>query len=87
MLAVGLAAYSLESVTFYYALETFTFRGTYNIDIHPLVEDVSHGKLIAEFEFLSEIRLNSTSLLFGVVPAFSKCPLSALLVRFSFFSP
>ena len=57
MLTVCTAAYSLESMTFDYALEAFALGGSHNIDEHSFGENVRNRKLVAEFEILCKVSL------------------------------
>ena len=58
VLAVGLSTDTLEVVTMYDALKTFTFRGTDDIyEGNFLSKDVLDGDDVSEFEFSREIVL------------------------------
>ena len=56
MLAVSLAAYSLEVVTMYNSLETLTLRSTDDVYERSIINrDVCHCDDVAELEFFTEI--------------------------------
>ena len=58
VLTVSLSAYSLETVTFYNALETFTFRSTdYVNEINAILKDVLDCDYVAKLKFLCEVCL------------------------------
>ena len=57
MLAMSLSAHSGETMTFHNSLKTFTFGSTDNIHINGVGENIAYRKDVAQFQILSEIRL------------------------------
>ncbi len=65
VLTVGHTTYTGESVTFYNALETLTFRSTHHIDELDVREDVCHGEGITQLELSGEVCGEFHELLLG----------------------
>ena len=60
---MGPPSYSLESVTFHYALETLSFGSPDDIHEHPLCKDVRNSQLVAKLQFLLKVGLELYKLL------------------------